>query len=184
MSTKTGELAFECKRQSESCLYTSTSLFMWLRVLQFFKFFFTVTPLVLGSLASWTLLTSSELPSIKTFTAVCSFLAGLLPTVYSALKYDEYLVHCRQLAGEFKNLQDAFRRAGLVSSRKSFKEFEDDVKPLIERLERARSHSIIAPEWCFWLAKKKISKGDYDFDVDGEMKEPEESIQPARREGT
>lgn len=170
MSTKSGELALECRRQSESCLYTSTSLFVWLRFLGAAKLFFTVTPLLLGALASWKLLTGSELPSIKVFTAVCAFVAGLLPTVYSALKYDEYLAHCRQLAGEFKNLQDGFRRAGLVASRKAFKEFEDEVNVLIARLERARSFSITAPEWCFKRAHKKIKKGDYDFDVDVEMK--------------
>ena len=171
MSTKTGELALECKRESESCLYTSTSFFIWLRVLQTVKVFFVVTPLVLGALAGWKLLTTSELPSVKLLTAVFAFLAGLLPTIYAALKIDENLAQCRKLAGDFKNLQDAFRRAALVSAKKSFKEFEDDVKPLIERLERARSESLVVPEVCFWLAQRKVKTGDYDFNVDAEAQE-------------
>ena len=70
------------------------------------------------------------------------------------------------MAGEFKNLQDRFRQAALVSAKKSFTEFEQDVKPFLERLEQARSLSVTAPEWCFRRAQKKIKAGDYDFDVD------------------
>ena len=171
MTTKTGALALECKRESESCLYTSTSFFIWLRLLQTAKVFFLITPLVLGGIAGWKLLTASELPQVKLLTAICSFFAGLLPTIYAALKMDENLAQCRRLAGDFKNLQDAFRHAALVSSRKSFKEFEEDVKPLIERLERARSESLVVPEWCFKFAQRKVRSGDYDFNVDVEAEE-------------
>lgn len=165
-SGKALELAQECKRLSENCLYSSTSLLIWLRVLRVVKLVFIGVPLVLGSLASWSLLTTSELESVKVFVAICSFFAGLLPTVYSAFKFDEHLEQCRHVAGEFKNLQDRFRQAALVSSQKSFAEFEEDVAPLIDRLERTRGVSITAPEWCFKRAQRKVQSGDYTFDVD------------------
>jgi hypothetical protein len=166
MATKNAALAQECKRYSESCLYTSTSFFYWLRVLRLAKTTFIVAPLVLGSLAGWNLLTKSEDPNWKIATAICSLLAGLLPSVYSALKLDDNLQVVSTVAGEFKNLQDRFRMAALVSSKKPFPEFEADVKPLLERLEKARARSLTPPELCFWLAQRKVKSGDYTFDVD------------------
>jgi hypothetical protein len=121
---------------------------------------------VLGSLASWRLLTESNVAGTKVFSAVCAFIAGLLPAIYSALKLDDHLDAATHLASEFKNLQDRFRQVALVSSRKPFAEFEADVKSLFERLEQARAASFTAPEWCFRRAQKKIKKGDYDFDID------------------
>jgi len=166
MASKNAELALECKRLSESCLYSSTSLFIWLRFARVIKIVFIVAPLVLGSLATWKLLTGNDLAGVKAFTAVCAFLAGLLPSIYAALKFDDHLDEASHLASEFKNLQDRFRQAALVSSRKPFPEFEADVAPHLERLEQARAASFTAPEWCFRRAQKKIKKGDYDFDLD------------------
>ena len=82
------------------------------------------------------------------------------------LKFDDHLEESKRLASEFKNLQDRFRQAALVSSRKPFADFEADFKPLMDRLEQARSMSLTPPEWCFKLAQRKIKKGDYDFDID------------------
>lgn len=164
MTSKTTELALECKRQSESCLYTSTALFIWLRFMRGMRIVFLIVPLVLGSLAGWQLL--KQVDAAKLFTSVCAFLAGLLPTVYAALKFDDSLSECKRLSGEFKNLQDCFRQAALVSSRKPFAEFEKDVSRLMDRLEKARAVSYTAPEWCFAAAQRKVKKGDYDFDVD------------------
>src|SRR5438045_3265633 len=139
MTSKNAELALECKRQQESCLFTSTALFIWLRHMRILRVLFLIVPLILGSLAGWQLLKQSHLESAKLITSICAFLAGLLPTIYAALKLDDHLAECQHLAGEFKNLQDRFRQAALISSRKSFAEFELDVRPLIERLEKARA---------------------------------------------
>jgi hypothetical protein len=166
MASKQRELALECKRQYESCLYTSTALFIWLRCLRTVRVAFIILPLVFGSLGTWKLLTTSNLESTKILAAVCSFLAGLLPTVYAALKFDASLECCKQLASEFKNLQDRFRQAALVSSQKPFADFEADFQPLMKQLEAARSHSYTAPEWCFKRAQSKIKAGDYEFEVD------------------
>jgi hypothetical protein len=166
MASKSTELALECKRLAESCLYTSTSFFIWLRFTRWVKIFFIAAPLVLGSLASWKLLVGYDLAEVKVFTAICSFLAGLLPSMYAALKFDDHIEEAKHLAGEFKNLQDRFRQAAMVSSRKPFADFEADFKLLMDRLEQARSASLTPPEWCFKLAQWKIKTGDYDFDID------------------
>src|SRR5262245_11467809 len=114
-SSKNAELALECKRLSESCLYTSTTFYIWLRILKRVRLVFIIAPLALGSLAGWNLLTKSDLQSAKIFTAVCAFLAGLLPTVYAALKLDQGLEQFARQASEFKNLQDRFRQAAQIS---------------------------------------------------------------------
>ena len=98
-------------------------------------------PLALGSVAGWKLLASSDLQSVKVLVAVCALLAGLLPSIYSALKYDDQLAHCKLLTGEFKILRDRFRQGALVSSLKTFGEFECEFQKLMERLDAARSHS-------------------------------------------
>lgn len=183
MATKSAELALECKRQSESCLYTSTTLFIWLKFLKAVRLFFIVIPLVAGALAGWNVLTRIDHEEIKLFTALCAFVAGLMPTVYSALKFDENLEKCARLAGEFKNLQDRFRQAAVVSSKKPFVEFEGDVKPLMDRLEQARSVSITPPEWIFKRAQKKVKSRDYDFDVDIELEEMGSGSLPSAQEG-
>jgi hypothetical protein len=107
-----------------------------------------------------------NLSEVKVFTAICAFIAGLMPAIYSALKLDDHLEQCKTLAGEFKNLQDRFRQAALVSSKKSFTEFEADVKPLIDRMDEARGVSLTPPDWFFRRAQKKVKSGDYDFDID------------------
>jgi hypothetical protein len=166
MASKNAELAQECKRLSEGCLYTSTSFFIWLRILRRVKYFFIITPLVFGAVAGWNLLTKSEWEYVKVLNAICSFIAGLLPTVYSALKLDDNLDKYARWGGEFKNLQDRFRQAALVSSKKPFPEFEAEVKQLIERLEQARNASLTPPEWVFKRAQKKVKSQDYDYDID------------------
>jgi hypothetical protein len=160
---KSEQLVQECKRQSEACLYTSTSLFIWLRTLRTIKVLFIVVPLVLGSLASGRLLIAD---GAKVFVAICAFVAGLLPSIYSVLKFEDKLKECASLAAEFKNLHDRFRQAALVAAQKPFKEFEVQFDHLMTRLEQARKPSFTAPEWCFNRARKKIKKGDYEFDVD------------------
>jgi hypothetical protein len=166
MENKVEQLIQECRRQSEGCLYTSTSLFIWLRTLRYLKVIFIVAPLVLGSLAGGKLLLTADVANAKVFSAICAFFAGLLPSIYAALKYDDRLKECILLAAEFKNLQDRFRQAALVASEKSFPEFDTHFNELMNRLELARKSSFTAPEWCFRRAQKKIKSGDYHYDVD------------------
>ena len=106
---------------------------------------FIVLPIIFSSSAGWKLLATSGRQGVKLVAVVCAMLAGLLPAIYAALKFDDHLGHCKQLAAEFKNLQDRFRQAALVSSFKPFDNFETEFKKIRERLETARSHSYAAP---------------------------------------
>lgn len=159
-------LAQECRRLEESCLYTSTSFFLWLRSRRRLKTAFIVAPLLLGSAASWKLLTEVDLQSVRTLTSIFAFAAGVLPGIYSALKFDDQLQAAARAAAQFKNLQDRFRRLADVGSLKPFPQFEREVNAAVARLERARSGSLTPPEWFFTEARKKIKSGDYSYDVD------------------
>ena len=79
-----------------------------------------------------------------------------------------------RLSAEFKNLQDRFRQAALVSSMKKCGDFEADFTTLMQRLEDARRPSLTPPEWFFKRAQKKVKSGDYEFDVDIALIEAEE----------
>lgn len=178
MATKSAELAKECKRQYENCLYTAVSLQIWSRWLRGLKVFFSIAPIVFGSLGSWKILTDSSDSTAKTLAAIGSFLAGLLSTIYSALKLDTHIAECKTAAGELTNLRDSFRQAALVSSKKPFDEFEAEVAKLRGRLDKVRGMGITAPELCFKLAQWKIKGGDYRFDLDEE--EEQSSGSPAK----
>jgi hypothetical protein len=67
--------------------------------------------------------------------------------------------------GKYKT-STAEAEAYLVCFRNPFSEFEADSKPLFERLEKARSHMLTPPEWCFKLARRKHKDGHYHHDYD------------------
>ena len=79
MDERTENLINECKRQEESCLYTSAAFFEWLKSMRLWKRVFVVTPIILGALATWPLF--SEEPEFKWFTGACALLAGLTPAI-------------------------------------------------------------------------------------------------------
>lgn len=166
MASRNTALALECKRLSESCLYTSTQFFIYVRWLRWIRIGFVAIPLVLGSLATWKVVSGAESYGAKWFAAICAFLAGLLPSIYSALKLDDRLAEAARLAAEFKNLQDRFRQAALVTALKKCSDFEAEFATLMQRLEDARRPSLTPPEYFFKRAQKKIKSGDYEFDVD------------------
>jgi len=95
-------------RLEKSCLYTSTSFFIWLRFQRRVRMAFVVLPLVLGSLATWKVLTDTDLAGLRFLVSLAAFLAGLLPGIYAALKFDDHLAGAASKAAEFKNLQDRF----------------------------------------------------------------------------
>ena len=166
MASKARELVQECRRQHENCLYTSTALFEWLSSVRLWRRFFVVTPLILGSLAGWSLLTEMSYEGAAVLTAVCSFLAGLLPTIYAALKLEEGEKPIATSASEYKNLQDRFRQCAAVSSGKPFGEFEAEFRELMGRMEEARRSGLSIPKRFFRRAQKRVQSGDYTFDVD------------------
>ncbi len=69
------------------------------------------------------------------------------------------------------NLRDSFRQAALVSSKKPFEEFEAEVAKLRARLDKVRGLGLTPPDVYFKLAQRKVSAGDYTFDLDAEGEE-------------
>lgn len=45
-------LSQECERQEESCLFTSTALFEWIKVLRLWRVAFIILPLVCSAVAT------------------------------------------------------------------------------------------------------------------------------------
>jgi hypothetical protein len=156
-------LARQCEEQRERCLYTSSSLFIWLRFLRKARIAFVIVPIIFGSIAGWDLLQGHD-GTFTTVTAVFAFLAGLVPAVYAALKLDDHLPTAAQLAGEYKNLEILFGDLRQTGPFKAFENFESEYKQARDRLEKANAQAYTAPEWCFRAAKKKIDAEHYSFE--------------------
>lgn len=157
------ELKKECKRQEESCLYTSTTLYIWLKVARWYNRAFVVFPIIFGSIATWGVLQTEEYAML---TATCALLAGIIPAIDKALDFKVGVDEISSLAAEFKNLQDRFRQAAYIHSLEDEDCYSKHVESLMQRLEMARERSITPPEWCFKRAQNKIKEGHYSFSVD------------------
>ena len=164
MDERTQNIVAECRRQEESCLYTSTTLFEWLKSLRRWRVVFVIVPIILGGLATWPLL--AKQPGWEWVTGICALLAGLTPAVYKALQWDVSLDAVAKSAHAFKTLQDRFRQASRVSALGEFEEFKKIFDALMERMDAARAGSLAAPERFFKKAQQKISGGHYDFAAD------------------
>jgi hypothetical protein len=158
----TQALIDECDRQFENCRDTAASFTIWLRTLRWTRTLCLVAPVIFGALATWQVLTGSY----PILAAVFTLLTTVIPPAYKASGIDASIQDYQSLAGEFTNLRDRFRQAALISSKKSFAEFEADTRPLIERLEKARSRTLTPPDWYFKLARRKIKAGDYTHSKD------------------
>lgn len=159
-------LVQECQREFDNCNYTAVSMFIWLRDKRRVKFWFIVLPIIFGGVSTFELAAKSDILWIRIVAALCAAMAGLIPSLYAALKYDEDLERIKINAAEFGNLRDRFRQCAILSTSKSFKEFEADFQRLMERMEEARRESLTPPERYFKAAQKKIASGDYNYDVD------------------
>ncbi len=164
---RTAALVAECRRQQESCLYTSTTLYIWLRQARLIRRIFVVAPVVLGALATWSVLDQPAAEWLIWLTATFALLAGLFPAVYEALKLNTHIDEIARQASLFKSLQDRFRQAATVAALGPYDEFQATFDSLMERMEAARSASITPPERCFKAAQEKIAAGHYQFDSDG-----------------
>jgi hypothetical protein len=164
MEERTEKLITECKRQEESCLYTSTTLFEWLKSLRQWRVAFVIVPIILSALATWKLLTKD--PGYEWITGVCALLAGLMPAVYKALNFDVSLDVLTKHAYQFKILQDRFRQAASITAPSGFDELKAEFAKLMDQMDAARASSLTAPERFFKRAQKKIAAGHYDFTVD------------------
>ncbi|MEW9580683.1 hypothetical protein [Paraburkholderia sp. DGU8] len=164
MDQQTQNMIDECKRQEESCLYTSASLFEWLKVLRFWRVIFVILPIGLGAVATAPLL--AKQPGFEWLTAMCALLAGIFPAIYKGLDLDVSLQSIADNAHAFKVLQDRFRQAWRVAALGPSGEFHDQFKDLTDRMDAARSISLTAPERYFLKAKAKIEAGHYRFEAD------------------
>lgn len=164
MDEHTQNLVDECKRQEESCLYTSATLFEWLKSLRKWRVAFVVAPVILGGLATWSLLTQQS--GFEWVTGTCALLAGIAPAIYKALDFDISLEVVAKHAHEYKILQDRFRQAWRVTALGPLDTFKKEFDSLMERMDAARSSSLTAPERFFKKAQAKIQSGDYDFNID------------------
>lgn len=156
-------IATEAMRQSESALYTSTAMYIWLREAKLWNRLFILTPVVLGAAAG---ITFFQDPNNALWASLLAILTGLVPAIRDALRLDIHLDQIKALAAEFKALQDAFRQVAKITVNESVPEAHRRLDALMEQLGRARAHSVTIPERIFKEAKKKVASGDYDFAVD------------------
>lgn len=164
MTEKNTKIIIECEREEENCLYTSTTFYMWLSSLKRVRKGFISIPILLGGIASMEILTVSENNLIKYIIAVATLFAGVLPSIFSALKIETDIKNLDQLAGKYKVLQGRFRRLRTINFLDEH--FEEEFNKTIQELEKLKLDSPAAPERFFAKASKKIDKGHYDFAVD------------------
>jgi hypothetical protein len=160
----------ECRRQEESCLYTSTTLYIWLRRVRLQKQIFVGAPIIIGGIAGIALL-KEALPDW--IMALMAFFASLFPALADALKIETSVDEITRLAADFKALQDRFRRAANITALTDVDTAEQTLAELMDRMDVARSTSITPPEWAFEEARRKIDAGHYNFAVDAPAKPTE-----------
>ena len=164
MDERTKSLIDECRRQEESCLYTSTALFEWAKHLRFWKIVFVVVPIVLAGAAT------GIQPGLSSWTGplvtICTVFAGIATAVYKALNLDVSLEFVTKQANQFKISQDGFRQAWRIQARANADDFAQHFGDLMERQDELRLASPLPPERFFHRAKKKVESGEYEFDVD------------------
>jgi len=170
MDEQTKSVIAECQRQEESCLYTSTALFEWLKSLRMWRTVFVVAPIVLGGIAAWPLL--KQQTGYELLTGLCALLAGVIPSIYKALDFDVSLERVGEHAHKFKVLQDRFRQTWRVLPDENADFLKTTFDNLMDRMDDARAASLTPPERFFKRARKKIEKGDYSFAVDAVSEPP------------
>jgi hypothetical protein len=160
----TARLIGECRREEENCLYTSTFFFIWLRWLKAFRAALWAGAAVGSGLAASHILRGD--PAFRVTMAFAALAGVLLPAVGRALHLDTSIQDYTIAAARFKNLQGEFRRAAQVWSLKPFAQFDDEARRLFKAMAEARKPSLTPPEIIFWMARRKIRKGHYSYDVD------------------
>lgn len=153
----------ECRRQEESCLWTSTTLYIWLRWVRRQRQFFVAAPIIIGGIAGLSVLKAWAPDWVI---ALLAFVASLFPALANALKFETRVEDIAKHAADFKNLQDRFRQVATIVAPADLRDAESRLESLMERMDAARVKSITPPEWAFKAARKKIEAGHYSFTVD------------------
>jgi hypothetical protein len=161
MELATQALVDECKRQEESCLYTSTALFEWLKALRLWRIILITTPIILSAVAA-----SAMVKHYEWIVGTAALMAGIFPAVLKALNLDKDLAAIARQASQYKILQDRFRRSWRVCALGNSEEFQREFKANMKMMDDLRLASPAVPDRFFAKAQRKISKGHYDFAVD------------------
>lgn len=156
-------IATEARRQEESCLFTSTTHYLWLRRVRLHNTIFIVAPIIFGALAGFSVLKDLAPDWVI---AALALLASLFPALANGLKIQTSVNEIAASAASYKSLQDRFRQLATIGILSDIDEAETELRNLMDRMDVARSTSITAPEKYFKLAKEKIENGHYDFSVD------------------
>ncbi len=161
-STQHEAIINECKRQSESCLYTSTALFEWAKAAKVQNRWWNALPIALGALASFGLLQNSY-PAIAGMLALA---AGLIPSIYEKLNIEKHTEEMLLQAGQYKILQDRFTQAANITALDTDQQkLKVEYETVLRQLEDLRARPILVPEKYFKIAQDKIKTGHYDSDV-------------------
>lgn len=155
-------LRTECLEQARNTLYTSTSFYIWLRCLRFWRGSIWFAAVACSTVAASSIVSDFGWPA--PVVAGLTLAGVLLPAVVKALKLDETIEAYSEQAAKFKNVEGRLGRAGRVWSEASSEVFESEARSAFEDLDEARLQSLTPPEWCFKKAQKKIQTGDYDPD--------------------
>lgn len=157
------QIKAECERQSESCLYTSTSIYIWLRRVRFTRFVFILTPLILSAVAGLGL---TKFNFDNYVIVLLVFVASLFPALHAALKIETSIDQIAREASRYKAFQDKFRQISKISISQGTAVALKDFENCMNEFESVRATSITVPERYFKLAQKKITDGDYKFSID------------------
>ena len=159
----------ECARQEESCLYTSSTLYIWLRRVRLQKKIFVAAPIIIGGLAGLSVI-QEWFPDWVV--AILAFTASLFPALADGLEFETSANELSRRAAEFKALQDRFRRLATITALNDVDAAEETLNDLMDRMDVARSSSITPPEWAFESARRKIEAGHYRFTADSGKASP------------
>jgi hypothetical protein len=160
MTTAREKLIAECEKEEENCLYTSTTFYIWIKVLRTAQALVWVIAAVGSAVAASHILRGDE--NYKIVVAAAAIAGAALPGIGRALRIESAIKDYSASAASYKILQGEFRRAARVWSQKEYDEFETESKKLFKILNEARKMALTPPDFCFRLARNKIKKGHYD----------------------
>lgn len=157
----TEALVAECERRRSSCEFTSVGLYQWLGRATRRRQCVLGIGIFAGAVGSWSVLQQS--PHGVLFTAGMVLVASLLPALHEGLGMKNGVDEIRRLAGEFRNLSDAYRKAAMVYASLPFAEFDAHVRTLDKRIDDLRVASLPIPYKYYREAERKIAAGDYAY---------------------
>ena len=118
-------LRTECLEQARNTLYTSTSFYIWLRCLRFWRALIWFAAVVCSTVAASSIVSDFGWPA--PVVARLTLAGVLLPAVIKALKLDEAIEAYSDQAAQFKSVEGRLGRAGRVWSEGSPELFEKEV---------------------------------------------------------